>query len=238
MGFCFVCNIFVVLNKSGYNSIYMEILEYINIIFVNCVFVDWFSIGKIDVVVSECIQELLLLGWSVDSMLEKICNLDVFIFMFGVVLVFFDKIIGVFVLLCLIVLNFCVLGEKYEYWMIIVQENVDNVLYLINFVCKLVLYVKVVIMVLLVLLIVLFEFEFCVVVDCLFKSIMCLVVYQVVYQFGLSNVLYWFFFEVFCWGGFNVSNFYVVDDGVVWYVLEEKVNGIIGVFIDMFDVGC
>jgi hypothetical protein len=66
---------------------------------------------------------------------------------------------------------------------------------------------------------------------------MRLVAHQVVHQSGLSNVLYWPSFEVFRWGGSNASTFYAADDGAAWHVSEEKVNGTIGAFIDMFDAG-
>lgn len=134
-------------------------------------------------------------------------------------------------------LNSRVLGEKYEYRTTTVQENVDNVLYLINFVRKLAPHAKVVITVSPLPLIASFEFESCVVADCLSKSTMRLVAHQVVHQSGLSNVLYWPSFEVFRWGGSNASNFYAADDGAAWHVSEEKVNGTIGAFIDMFDAG-
>lgn len=237
MGSCFARNISAALNKSGYNSTHMEISEYINTTFANRAFVDWLSTGKTDVAVSERIQELLPPGWSADSTLEKIRNSDVFILTLGVAPAFFDKTTGAFVLPRPTALNSRVLGEKYEYRTTTVQENVDNVLYLINFVRKLAPHAKVVITVSPVPLIASFEFESCVVADCLSKSTMRLVAHQVVHQSGLSNVLYWPSFEVFRWGGSNASTFYAADDGAAWHVSEEKVNGTIGAFIDMFDAG-
>lgn len=235
MGSCFARNISAALNKNGFNSTHMEISEYINTTYANRAFVDWLSTGKTDIAVSERIQELLPPGWSAESTLEKIRNTDVFILTLGVAPAFFDKTTGAFVLPRPTSLNSRVLGEKYEYRTTTVQENVDNVLYLIDFVRRQAPNARVVVTVSPVPLIASFEFESCVVADCLSKSTMRLVAHQVVNQSNLKNIIYWPSFEVFRWGGSNASNFYAADDGAAWHVSEDKVNATIGAFIDMFN---
>jgi len=235
MGSCFARNISAALNKNGFNSTHMEISEYINTTYANRAFVDWLSTGKTDVAVNERIQELLPPGWNAESTLEKIRNTDVFILTLGVAPAFFDKATGAFVLPRPTSLNSRVLGEQYEYRTTTVQENVDNVLYLIDFVRRLAPNAKIVITVSPVPLLASFEFESCVVADCLSKSTMRLVAHQVVNQSNLKNIIYWPSFEVFRWGGSNASNFYAADDGAAWHVSEDKVNATISAFIDMFN---
>jgi tetratricopeptide (TPR) repeat protein len=235
MGSCFARNISASLNKSGCNSTHMEISEYINTTFSNKAFVDWLSTGKVDGAIGDRIQELLPPGWNAENTLEKIRNTDVFILTLGVAPAFFDKATGAFVLPRPTGLNSRVLAEKYEYRTTSVQENVDNVLYLINFIRGLSPNIKLVITVSPVPLIASFEFESCVIADCLSKSTMRLVAHQVVHQSGLKDIIYWPSFEVFRWAGSNAGDFYAADDGAAWHVSEEKVNATIGAFIDMFD---
>jgi tetratricopeptide (TPR) repeat protein len=235
MGSCFARNISASLNKNGFNSTHMEISEYINTTFANKAFVDWLSTGKTDGVIGDRIQELLPPGWDAGNTLERIRNTDVFILTLGVAPAFFDRATGHFVLPRPTGLNSRVLAEQYEFRTTSVQENVDNVLYLINFIRSLAPNVKLVITVSPVPLIASFEFESCVIADCLSKSTMRLVAHQVVNQSGLKDIIYWPSFEVFRWAGSNAGNFYAADDGAAWHVSEEKVNGTIGAFIDMFD---
>lgn len=235
MGSCFARNISASLNESGFNSTHMEISEYINTTFSNKAFIDWLSTGKADGAIGDRIQELLPAGWNAENTLEKIRNTDIFILTLGVAPAFFDKATGDFVLPRPTGLNSRVLAEKYEFRTTSVQENVDNVLYLINFIRGLSPNIKLIITVSPVPLLASFEFESCVIADCLSKSTMRLVAHQVVHQSGLKDIIYWPSFEVFRWAGSNAGNFYAADDGAAWHVSEEKVNSTIGAFIDMFD---
>jgi tetratricopeptide (TPR) repeat protein len=235
MGSCFARNISVSLNKNGFNSTHMEISEFINTTFANKAFVDWLSTGKTESSVADRIQELLPPGWNAENTLEKIKNTDVFILTLGVAPAFFDRVTGDFVLPRPTGLNSRVLAEKYEYRTTSVKENVENVLYLINFVRKLSPNIKLVITVSPVPLMASFEFESCVAADCLSKSTMRLVAHEVVNGSGLENIIYWPSFEVFRWAGSNAGSFYAADDGAAWHVSEAKVNETIGAFIDMFD---
>lgn len=234
MGSCFARNISTTLLKIGYDSTHMEISEYINTTFANRAFVDLLSTGKTNIAVGERIQELLPEGWDAEGTIDKIRNTDVFILTLGVAPAFFDKATGNFVLPRPTSLNSRVLSEKYDYRTTTVQENVDNVIYLIDFVRTLSPNVKIVVTVSPVPLLASFEFESCVVADCLSKSTMRLVAHQVVHQSNLKNIIYWPSFEVFRWAGSNASDFYAADDGAAWHVAENKVNQTIHSFIEMF----
>ncbi|MDB5992411.1 MAG: hypothetical protein JWQ10_3814 [Herbaspirillum sp.] len=235
MGSCFARNISASLNKGGYSSTHMEISEYINTTFANRAFVDWLDAdADTDNAVNERIKELLPAQWNPQNTLEKMRDTDVFILTLGVAPAFFDRATGEFVLPRPTALNSRVLAEKYEYRTTTVQENVDNVLYLINFIRKLSPTVKIVITVSPVPLLASFEFESCVAADCLSKSTMRLTAHEVVNNSKLENIIYWPSFEIFRWGGSNASNFYAADDGAAWHVSEEKVNQTIDAFIDIF----
>ncbi|MBV8924086.1 MAG: GSCFA domain-containing protein, partial [Bradyrhizobium sp.] len=149
---------------------------------------------------------------------------------------FFDRASGDFVLPRPSALNSRVLAEKYRYRTTSVQENVDNVRYLINFVRSISPAIKIVVTVSPVPLVASFEYESAVQADCLSKSTMRLVAHEVVHNSDISDIMYWPSFEVFRWAGSNASNFYAADDGAAWHVSEEKVGGTIKAFVDMFSV--
>jgi tetratricopeptide (TPR) repeat protein len=234
MGSCFARNLAKNLIDSGYTSHHMEISEYINTTFANKVFVDWLSDADIDVAIRDRIVELLPPGWSKEDTLQIIRNSDVFILTLGVAPAFFDKTTGDFVLPRPSALNSRVLAEKYLFRTTSVKENVDNVLYLIEFIRKSSPDMKIVVTVSPVPLLASFEYESAVQADCLSKSTMRLVAHEVVNNSNLSNILYWPSFEVFRWAGSNASDYYAADDGAAWHVSEEKVAGTIRAFVEMF----
>jgi tetratricopeptide (TPR) repeat protein len=234
MGSCFARNLAKNLIDSGYTSHHMEISEYINTTFANKVFVDWLSDADIDVAIRDRIVELLPSGWSKANTLQIIRNSDVFILTLGVAPAFFDRTTGDFVLPRPSALNSRVLAEKYQFRTTSVKENVDNVLYLIEFIRKISPDMKIVVTVSPVPLLASFEYESAVQADCLSKSTMRLVAHEVVNNSKLSNILYWPSFEVFRWAGSNASDYYAADDGAAWHVSEEKVAGTIRAFVEMF----
>jgi tetratricopeptide (TPR) repeat protein len=234
MGSCFARNLAKNLIDSGYTSHHMEISEYINTTFANKVFVDWLSDADIDVAIRDRIVELLPSGWSNANTLQIIRNSDVFILTLGVAPAFFDRTTGDFVLPRPSALNSRVLAEKYQFRTTSVKENVDNVLYLIEFIRKISPDMKIVVTVSPVPLLASFEYESAVQADCLSKSTMRLVAHEVVNNSNIPNILYWPSFEVFRWAGSNSSNYYAADDGAAWHVSEEKVADTIRAFVEMF----
>ena len=236
MGSCFARNLARSLHQSGYMAQHMEISEYINTTFANRVFVDWLSGVEIDAAIRERIAELLPPGWSKENTLQIIKDSNVFILTLGVAPAFFDRATGDFVLPRPSALNSRVLAEKYRYRTTSVQENVDNVLYLINFVRSISPKIKIVVTVSPVPLVASFEYESAVQADCLSKSTMRLVAHEVVNNSNIEDIVYWPSFEVFRWAGSNASNFYAADDGAAWHVSEEKVGSTIKAFVEMFSV--
>lgn len=237
MGSCFARNLAKSLEQSGYAAHHMEISEYINTTFANRVFVDWLRDADIDPAIRDRIVELLPQGWSKENTLEVIKRSDVFILTLGVAAAFFDRTTGAFVLPRPSALNSRALAEKYQFRTASVQENVDNVRYLIDFVRSVAPGIRIVVTVSPVPILASFEHESAVQADCLSKSTMRLVAHEVVNNSGVENILYWPSFEVFRWGGSNASNFYAADDGAAWHVSEAKVAGTIRAFVDMFSAG-
>ena len=234
MGSCFARNLAKSLLQRGYAAHHMEISEYINTTFANRVFVDWLSGADIDAAIRERIVELLPPQWSRDNTLEIIRTSDVFILTLGVAPAFFDRVTGDFVLPRPSALNSRAMAEKYLFRTTSVQENVDNVLYLINFIRSLAPEIKIVVTVSPVPIVASFEFESAVQADCLSKSTMRLVAHDVVNNSNISNILYWPSFEVFRWAGSNAGSYYAADDGAAWHVSEEKVAGTVQAFVEMF----
>ena len=128
------------------------------------------------------------------------------------------------------------LAEQYNYRTTTVQENVDNVLYLIKFIRSLSSKIKIIITVSPIPMAASFEYESCIQADCLSKSIMRLVAHEVVNNSKIANILYWPSFEIFRWGGSQSSNYFSVDDGASGHVSEDKVLGTTEAFIDIFKI--
>jgi tetratricopeptide (TPR) repeat protein len=234
MGSCFARNLSKALREGGYVSHHMEISEYINTTFANRALVDWLSDAAIDDSIRNRIAELLPQVWSKETTLQAIKTSGVFILTLGVAPAFFDRATGDFVLPRPSALNSRALAEKYLFRTTSVSENVDNVLYLINFIRSISPGIKIIVTVSPIPLVASFEYESAVQADCLSKSTMRLVAHEVVNNSKVDNILYWPSFEIFRWAGSNSSNYYAADDGAAWHVSEEKVTGTIGAFIKMF----
>jgi tetratricopeptide (TPR) repeat protein len=234
MGSCFARNLSKSLAECGYVSRHVEIFEHLNTTFANKIFVDWLRDVEIDDAIEARIKDLLRAQWSKKNIIESIKTTDVFILTLGVAPAFFDRTSGDFVLPPPSALNSRALAEKYLFRTTSVKENVDNVLYLIDFIRKLSPDIRIVVTVSPVPLIASFEFESAVQADCLSKSTMRLVAHEVVNGANLSNILYWPSFEIFRWAGSNSSAYYAADDGASYHVSEEKVAGTVRAFVEMF----
>jgi len=198
------------------------------------VFVDWLSDADINAAVRHRIVELLPSSWSKENTLQIIKSSDVFILTLGVAAAFFDRQTGEFVLPRPSHLNSRALAEKYLFRTTSVKENVENALYVINFVRSISPHIRIVVTVSPVPMLASFEHESAVQADCLSKCTMRLVAHEVVNSSNLSNILYWPSFEIFRWAGSNASDYFAADDGAAWHVSEEKVSGTIRAFVEMF----
>ena len=234
MGSCFARNIAVSLAKSGFNANHMEISEYINSTYANRALVNYLLELEQNNEINKRIEQLLPTGFKKNDITQKISQSDIFVLTLGVAPAFFDSQTGEFVLPSPNSLNTRVLAEKYTFRTTSVQENVENVKYLIDFIRNISPKINIVITVSPVPLLASFEFESCVQADCLSKSTMRLVAHEIVNNSGYDNITYFPSFEIFRWGGSNHSNFYAADDGAAWHVSEDKVDSTVKAFIDIF----
>jgi len=233
MGSCFARNIGSALRGAGFDTVYMEISEFINTTFANRGFVDWLEDKLPDQSVRERIEELLPPEFTREKTIEQIRRTDVFILTLGVAPAFFERNTGEFVMPRSTHLNMRALAEKYVNRTTTVAENVDNVLYLLNYIRKLSPKCKIVVTVSPVPILVTFEFDSAVVADCLSKSTMRLTAHEVVNNSGLDDIYYWPSFEIFRWAGSNAGPFYGTDDGAAWHVSSAAVNTTVAAFVDM-----
>ncbi len=236
MGSCFARNVAISLCKAGYFCKYFDIAEHINTTFANKLFVQWLEGDNSNTQVINRFVELLPNNWDRDKLLKELSEIDVYIITLGVAPAFFDAITGEFILPKRTALNSRALAEQYVYKNTSVEENVNNVLTLINFVRKLSPKVKIIVTVSPVPMTASFEHESCVVADCLSKSTMRIVADEVVNKKGLGDIYYWPSFEIFRWAGSNSSDFFGVDDGNSIHVSEDKVSLTIDSFIKTFSV--
>jgi tetratricopeptide (TPR) repeat protein len=234
MGSCFARNIAVSLIKSGFNANHMEISEYINSTYANRALVNYLLGIEQKDEINKRIEQLLPAGFKKNDINVKISQSNIFILTLGVAPAFFDAQTGEFVLPSPNSLNTRVLAEKYTFRTTSVQENIENVKYLIDFIRNISPKINIVITVSPVPLLASFEFESCVQADCLSKSTMRLVAHEIVNNSGYDNITYFPSFEIFRWGGSNYSNFYAADDGAAWHVSEDKVDSTVKAFIEIF----
>jgi tetratricopeptide (TPR) repeat protein len=234
LGSCFARNIGLSLIKNGYHCEYLEISETINTSFANRALIDWIKNPSHRNDINKRISELIPAGVTNERILDLIRQSDVFILTLGVAPAFFDRITNNFVMPKASSLNMRALAENYIFRTTTVKENVDNILYIINFIKELSPEIKIIITVSPVPIFASFEFESCVQADCLSKSILRVAAHQIVNECNLNNVFYWPSFELFRWAGSNASEFYAADDGAAWHVTEEKVSDTIKAFISTF----
>lgn len=234
MGSCFARNISRSLSQKGYNAHHLEITEHVNTTFANKMFVDWLQNREISSQVSSRFSELLPKNWDRTTTLKTLSNLDLFILTLGVAPAFFDASTGDYVLPRSSSLNSRALAEKYLYRNTTVSENVKNVLEVISYIRSISPDCKIIVTVSPVPLMASFNFESCVVADCLSKSTMRLVADEVVNHKDLKSIYYWPSFEIFRWAGSNASDFFGKDDGSSSHVTEEKVDATINAFLDIF----
>ncbi|WCS26424.1 GSCFA domain-containing protein [Methylobacterium sp. NMS14P] len=228
MGSCFARNLSDSLRKAGLSSQHLELTEHVNTTFANRAFVDW--LRGADSEVGARFAELAPAGWSAASTLAAIATSDVFILTLGVAAAFFDRHTGAFALPRSSALSSRALANKYVFRTTTVQENVDNVAHLIDFVRSLNPNIKIVLTVSPVPLMASFEFESCVQADCLSKSTMRLVAHEIVSVIKPPNTIYWPSFEVFRWAGSNASTFFGADDGASTHVSDYAVSETIRAF--------
>jgi len=236
MGSCFAHNIARALKKANYITDYMGISEHINSTYANRYFVDWLeeSLPPNSMLLKR-INEIIPTNYTKETLIDKFKECEVFILTLGVAPSFFDRETGEFVMPRSTALNSRALAEKYEFRTTSVEENVQNVLYLLTYIRKLNPHVKIVLTESPVPLQMTFEFKSAIVADCLSKSTLRVAAHEIVNNAGLGDIYYWPSFEIFRWLGCHLANpVYGTDDGAAWHVSEDLVDLAMECFVEMF----
>jgi len=235
MGSCFARNVVRALQKGGYRASTMDVSEYINTTYANRFFVDWLDGTLPAGPLSERILEIVPAGFSKEMVIDRIKSCDVYIITLGVAPAFFNRDNGEFVMPRPTALNFRALAEKYLFRTTSVAENVDNVLYLLNYVRSLNPGVKIIVTESPVPLHMTFEFRSAVAADCLSKSTLRVAAHEIVHNSGLEGIYYWPSFEIFRWMGSHLAEaVYGTDDGAAWHVSEALVDLTVSCFVEAF----
>jgi len=234
MGSCFARHVAKNLSKAGYRCNHLEITEHINTTYANKYFVEWLRNKDYENDITKRFQELLPESWGIDNILLSLKECNVFILTLGVAPAFFDRQTGAYVLPKSSELNNRVLADKYEFKNTSVAQNLENVKYLIDFVRELSPDCSVVVTVSPIPLMASFNYQSCVVADCLSKSTMRIVAEELVHNSNYKDIYYWPSFEFFRWGGSSASAFFGADDGNSIHASEDKVKVIIDSFIEIF----
>jgi tetratricopeptide (TPR) repeat protein len=235
MGSCFARNIARSLRSCAYDAEHMELSESINTTFANKYFFNWVNGDPMPPSLNERIEQLLPDGFSKSHVLEKLKCMDVFILTLGVAPAFFDRRSGEFVMPRPTAINSRAMAELYQQRTTTVDENISNLLELISYIKSINKYVSIIVTVSPVPLHITFEFNSCVVADCLSKSTMRLVAHEIVNNNGVDNIYYWPSFEIFRWAGSHAEHsFFGSDDGASWHVSEAVVDTTIQSFVELF----
>lgn len=232
MGSCFARNVSASLEDSGYYSFHTEVSEYINTTFANRVFTDWL-LEKCSTSHTERVEEIISGRTTREEILENINNANVYIFTMGVVPAFFERESGDFVMPRPTAINARSLAEKFKYRTTGVQENLENIEYIINSIRSINPDLKVVLTVSPVPIQATFEFGSAVGADCLSKSTLRIVAHELM-QKELGGIIYWPSFEIVRWLGCHTGPVFGTDDGAAWHVSESLIDTIVQIFIETY----
>ncbi len=196
IGSCFARNLSRSLLKQGYQSSHLEIAENLNSTFSNKYFIDYldnYLEGNIlsGSVFEDRISELMPAGMTANSVINTIREANVFILTLGVAAVCFDRNTGEFILPKSNQYTAKSLSEKFKIRTTTVSENVINIKRVIDFFRKLNPECRIIITVSPVPMLATFEFNSCVVADCLSKSTLRFVAEEVVNNSEITNIYYY-----------------------------------------------
>jgi tetratricopeptide (TPR) repeat protein len=238
MGSCFAANISRALTNSGFFCEHLGITEHINTTYANRFFAEWLKqdsvISVSNLGLNKKFQDLTQGNFTPESTVKAIAQADCFILTLGVAPAFFDRDTGEFVMPKSTQITANSLSDKFYFRTTSVSENVENIKILIDKIRDISPSIKIILTVSPVPLMASFEYDSCVVADCISKSIMRVTAHEIIANSGIKNIHYWPSFEIFRWVGSHSGGFYGGDDGYSIHVTEAKVDATINAFIDVF----
>jgi hypothetical protein len=236
MGSCFAENISQSLREKGYNSIHMPLSEAINTTFANKYFIDYLRNISQDSLFNKRIEDSLPTDWNRGRIISTIQKTDVFIITMGVATGFFDIESNQMIIPRPKEIQEILLSKRFVPKMTTVSENVENMLYVIDYIQSLNPSIKIILTVSPIPISTSFEVEPAILTDCVSKSTMRVAAYELTNKCSLRDVYYWPSFEVFRWVASINSNYWAEDDGNPGHVSSDKVKRVINSFINCFSI--
>ncbi|KAB0632620.1 GSCFA domain-containing protein [Burkholderia latens] len=232
LGSCFAREIAVRLIERGYQADFFEVVEHINSSFANRNMVDW-ALGQCTGQSRERLDELFAsLNITPENLRARLAAAKVFVYTLGVAPAFFDRQSGEFVMPSSSTLGSRAFAELYDFRTTTVQQNLDNLEYIVANIKALNPDVKVVLTVSPVPLKTTFEFKSAIQADCISKSTLRVVAHEFVTR--NPDVIYWPSFEIVRWIGGHVGPYYGNDDDAALHVGDHVVKAITDSFIEHF----
>jgi tetratricopeptide (TPR) repeat protein len=232
LGSCFAREIAIRLAERGYQADFFEVVEHINSSFANRSMVDW-AFDRCTGQAKTRLDELFAsLNITPQGLKARWAVADVFIYTLGVAPAFFDRQSGEFVMPTNSALGSRAFAELFDFRTTTVQENLENLEYIISHIKSLNPQVRIVITVSPVPLKTTFEFKSAMQADCVSKSTLRVVAHEFVSKH--PEIIYWPSFEVVRWIGGHVGPFYGNDDDAALHVGDHVVKAITDLFIEHF----
>jgi tetratricopeptide (TPR) repeat protein len=133
MGSCFAREIARFMQDQGLQTKWLDVSESVNTTFANKCLVDWLK-GCENSQASQRIEELFAGRDSRESITQVMRDVDAFVFTLGVAPAFFDRATKEFIMPRPSAINTHALAEKYSYETTSIDANLDNILYVIDYI--------------------------------------------------------------------------------------------------------
>jgi hypothetical protein len=228
MGSCFAANLSLSIKKMGLHSTHLGLEEEVNTTFANVDLINAMLQSKNNKDFFDSMSGIVPVDFNLDETLSEIKLADVFIFTLGVATVFFHKQTGETLMSSQIRKNWRVLEYDYEYRMSSVEENVNNLKKVIEFIRNINPSIEIIISVSPVPILASFSSIPAVQTDCISKSIMRIAANEIVNSEKISNISYWPSFELFRWVSSTTNTRFYADNR---HVQEEIVNDVVKTFL-------
>jgi hypothetical protein len=231
MGSCFAKNINDALIQNGYESNHLGLEEEANTTFANAAIVNALKLSKTNEEFIFATGNLVPKSFNLQDTLKNIKHADAFIFTLGVATVFFNKITGESLFSSHIKQNWRSLSTDYDYRVTRVNENVENIITVIEYIRSINHHCKIILTVSPVPILASFSNKSAIQTDCISKSTLRIAAEEICNNEAFENVSYWPTFEIFRWvGSTKNSQFYADHRHVSLEIVSEAISAFISQF--------
>ncbi|UUX51863.1 GSCFA domain-containing protein [Nisaea acidiphila] len=238
-GSCFAANIARTLRSLGVKAGNTTMGEYVNSTFANRHYIDW-AVNGADNEVTRGIVDFhagdLTFSANREDHLKTLAESDIIIMTVGVAPCFFRRDTGELVMPRQSNFNLRALLRDCESRMTTVDENAENIRFIVRQIRKINSEATMVITISPVPLNATFEYDSAIVADCVSKSTLRVSVDQVM-RGQFDKLLYWPSFEVVRWLGAYAPGMYGEDDGSTIHISERAIGFIVEAFVEQLSGG-